>query len=217
VKVINTDGMAFIGPGSEWFWTALSGIVLAVTFIAIYRQLRLQRSQAAIDWLDKSSREYGSERMVRCKLEVLTAIRDGVDRAHLPGAFAEPMAIHWEDIGNAVRSGHMGARIVWLSHSNQAQFAWGLLSPTIRRWRAGAESDTLFEHFEWLATTMAEMDRRANVTDNAFEDLSADELEGSIVKFQSQIRMQEALRTVIIASPEAIPAAPPATAAAIEA
>jgi hypothetical protein len=32
--LINTDGMAFIGPGSEWFWTAISGIVLAVTFIA---------------------------------------------------------------------------------------------------------------------------------------------------------------------------------------
>jgi hypothetical protein len=38
MKLINTDGMALIGPGSEWFWTAVSGIVLAVTFIAIYRQ-----------------------------------------------------------------------------------------------------------------------------------------------------------------------------------
>ena len=31
MKLINTDGMAFIGPGSEWFWTAVSGIVLVVT------------------------------------------------------------------------------------------------------------------------------------------------------------------------------------------
>jgi hypothetical protein len=46
VTFINTDGMAFIGPGSEWFWTAVSGIVLAITFIAIYRQLRGQREQA---------------------------------------------------------------------------------------------------------------------------------------------------------------------------
>ena len=36
--------MSFIGPGSEWFWTAVSGIVLAVTFLAIWRQLALQRS-----------------------------------------------------------------------------------------------------------------------------------------------------------------------------
>ena len=53
---INTDGMAFIGPGSEWFWTALSGIVLAVTFLAIYRQLRLQRNQGAIEQIASSSR-----------------------------------------------------------------------------------------------------------------------------------------------------------------
>ena len=45
MKLINTDGMSFIGPGSEWFWTAVSGLVLAVTFIAIYRQLRTQHIQ----------------------------------------------------------------------------------------------------------------------------------------------------------------------------
>jgi hypothetical protein len=45
VVLINTEGSALIGPGSEWFWTAVSGAVLAVTFLAIYRQLRLQRLQ----------------------------------------------------------------------------------------------------------------------------------------------------------------------------
>jgi hypothetical protein len=45
VKLINTDGLAFIGPGSEWFWTALQFTALAITFIAIYRQLRTQQLQ----------------------------------------------------------------------------------------------------------------------------------------------------------------------------
>ncbi len=49
MTLINTDGMSLIGPGSEWFWTAVSGVVLAVTLIAIYRQLRLQANQAAIN------------------------------------------------------------------------------------------------------------------------------------------------------------------------
>jgi hypothetical protein len=35
VKLINTDGLTLIGPGSEWFWTALSGIVVAVTLLVI--------------------------------------------------------------------------------------------------------------------------------------------------------------------------------------
>ena len=43
MKLINTDGLAFIGPGSEWFWTALQFTALAITFFAIYRQLRTQQ------------------------------------------------------------------------------------------------------------------------------------------------------------------------------
>ena len=45
MRLINTDGMAFIGPGSEWFWTALQFTALAITFFAIYRQLRAQQVQ----------------------------------------------------------------------------------------------------------------------------------------------------------------------------
>jgi hypothetical protein len=45
VKLINTDGMAFIGPGSDWFWTALQFTALAINFYAIYRQLRAQQLQ----------------------------------------------------------------------------------------------------------------------------------------------------------------------------
>ena len=39
------DGLTFIGPGSAWFWTALQFVALAITFYAIYRQLRGQREQ----------------------------------------------------------------------------------------------------------------------------------------------------------------------------
>ena len=43
--LINTDGLAFFGPGSEWFWTMLQFLALATTFFAIYRQLRAQHLQ----------------------------------------------------------------------------------------------------------------------------------------------------------------------------
>ena len=45
MNLINTERMAFIGPGSEWFWIALQFIALSITFIAIYRQLRTQKGQ----------------------------------------------------------------------------------------------------------------------------------------------------------------------------
>ena len=45
MTIINTDGLALFGPGSEWFWTALQFTALAVTFYAIYRQLQAQHVQ----------------------------------------------------------------------------------------------------------------------------------------------------------------------------
>jgi hypothetical protein len=45
VDLINTDGLAIFGPGSEWFWTMLQFTALTVTFVAIYRQLRVQHLQ----------------------------------------------------------------------------------------------------------------------------------------------------------------------------
>ena len=45
MDLINTDGLAIFGPGSEWFWTMLQFTALSVTFVAIYRQLRVQHLQ----------------------------------------------------------------------------------------------------------------------------------------------------------------------------
>jgi hypothetical protein len=41
---VSSEPIVLIGPGSEWFWTAVSGLVLGVTFLAIWRQLRVQAS-----------------------------------------------------------------------------------------------------------------------------------------------------------------------------
>jgi hypothetical protein len=45
VEPIETDGIAFVGPGSEWFWIALQFVALATTFYAIYRQMQTQQAQ----------------------------------------------------------------------------------------------------------------------------------------------------------------------------
>jgi len=45
VQLIDTAGMALLGPGSEWFRTMLQFSALAITFYAIYRQLRAQQVQ----------------------------------------------------------------------------------------------------------------------------------------------------------------------------
>lgn len=91
MKLINTDGMALIGPGSEWFWTALTGLILAVTFFAIYRQLSMARSATAFEQLTLFETELRSERMNRLGLEVALALREGVDPARGPQLERSPL------------------------------------------------------------------------------------------------------------------------------
>ena len=135
VTLINTDGMAFIGPGSEWFWTAVSGVVLAVTFIAIYRQLRMQASSRAAEQLETLTRAADSEQMHRCALDILVALRDAKDPADIPSAAAGVVGGAWEKYALLARAGHLDIKLLWRFDSEGPQGWWLLLAPMARKRR----------------------------------------------------------------------------------
>jgi hypothetical protein len=206
VKFINTDGMAFIGPGSEWFWTAISGIVLAVTFVAIWRQLSIARSAGAREELASLEREWASERQMRYRLEILVALRDGADRAHLPDGPATGLMNWWEGVALLARSGDLGRKALYTSSRLICQKWWATTAPLALRVREQEGDGAIYEDFEWLAGFMAEMDRR---TGKASVDAAWLSLEEEITILQSRIRTEEALRTMIIASPDTSPPSMP--------
>jgi hypothetical protein len=214
VTFINTDGMAFIGPGSEWFWTAISGIVLAVTFIAIYRQLRLQRSQGAIEQIDGFTREWGSERFLSHRLNVLVALQDGTDPAHVPDAAATTLSNYWESIGTLARAGHLDRRLLWDAIGNVCEAWWRYLGPQCLRVRADEGDSAVYENFEWLVQAMHKMDLRAGSARSFDEVTTAAWIAGRVASTREQLRLEQSLRTVILASPDAVPTVPPATPAA---
>jgi hypothetical protein len=206
VKFINTDGMAFIGPGSEWFWTALSGLVLAITFIAIYRQLRLQRGQGAIEQIEAFLREWNSERLLSYRLNVLVALQGGAEPAHLPDAAAQTLANYWEGIGTLARAGHLDRRLLWDNHGNSCQAWWGYVGPQCMATRARLEDPGVYENFEWLAAAMDAMDRRAGRRVVYNEALLTGLLDGGVTNLRERLRIERSLRTVIIAPPEVMTA-----------
>ncbi len=196
MKFINTDGMAFIGPGSEWFWTAISGIVLAVTFLAIYRQLGLQRSAAAIEQMAALDREWHSERLVRAKLAVVLAIRDGSDVKDLPAAGT--VGDFWERIGFLVRYGHIEPRLVNEYFSTMIRTWWARLAAATVAFRVEQGAAEAWEHFEWLATRMADMDQKAGRTQAFDEAYLSRTLAETIESCLEAIRTAEEMRAVIV-------------------
>jgi len=218
--------MAFIGPGSEWFWTAISGIVLIITFLAIYRQLRMQASATAVGQLEEWEREGSSETFRRHAADICVALRDGVDPAHVPDVSARALGALWERYALLTRKGHRSAKLLWEWESDAAQGWWAMLGPRARRRRAETGDPTILEHFEWLSNLMAEMDRKAGKPLVNLASIMT-ELDDLIAFHREKIREAEAARTVIyvpgapLASPQSAAstsggaaAAPPAIPAA---
>jgi hypothetical protein len=195
VTFINTEGMAFIGPGSEWFWTALSGVVLAVTFIAIYRQLSLARGANAFTQLGAVVDEWQGERLVRKRLAVLIAIRDGVAFGDLPDSAAATVANYWEKVGSLARAGHVAPSLI-AEGLGAVDGWWGILAPWVLRVRSSDANPELFEHFEWLAATVVQLHPATAFDREAFDRT----LEDRVASSEADLHDLEAMRTVILRS-----------------
>jgi hypothetical protein len=213
VKLINTDGMSFIGPGSEWFWTALSGLVLAVTFLGIYRQLSIARNANAFEQRNRIMEEFNSERMVRNKIEILLALREGVNPEHVPEGAASSVGNFLEGVAALVRARHVDRGLVYESLGNTCRWWWAAFAPYARRARIEDDDPSVYEHFEWLAGVMTEMARKAGVGPSYDEAFLASTLDRQIQTYRQQIRVAEELRAVIVRpmSPPVPPASPPST------
>jgi hypothetical protein len=195
MPLINTTGIALIGPGSEWFWTAVSGLILVVTFVAIYRQLRVARSAAAYEQVGDFERELDSERMIRSELELLVALRDRADPADIPPGAAFVIGGFWERIAALVRGGHLDARL--LASLDVVRFWWPAMAPYARRERAERPQPGFLRSFESLALTMARLAQPVGSTEPpSWGEADIARLRNEfILILEDRLRMEEALRS----------------------
>lgn len=194
VKLINTDGMSFIGPGSEWFWTAVSGIVLAVTFVAIYRQLRLTRNGEAMTMIDGFYAEWNAERMLRYRLETLRWTAAGRPDGTLPRGALSGIGNFWEKLATLGRRGHLDTVLLWDAFGDDCLLAWNDLEPYVQASRDEADDRRIFEHFEWMAGRMADLDRRSG-GEPINRDTQASLLQNRMTSLADKIRVEVALRS----------------------
>lgn len=197
MKLVNLEGLALVGPGSEWFWSMLQFGIVAVTLYAIYRQIRLQAGAAAIEQASALQHDWhSSERLMRSRLAVLEAHRDGTDVESIAPAAASEIGNYWERVGYLVRAGHIDRRLVFEYLGNAVQLWWALLAPTITILREREGEPMIHEHFEWLASAIAAMDRASGsalVYDDAY---LTRHVPGAIAANRDAIRLEERVRAV---------------------
>ena len=168
MELINTDGLVLLGPGSEWFWSMLQFVVVAVTLLGIYYQLRIARSANAFTHLATLVDEWEGERLIRKRIAVLTALRDGADPADVPEASASAVANFWEKVGALARAGHVDRSLI-AEGLGGAQDWWGILAPWVRVVRSQDGNPAYWEHFEWLADSVVRLHPAAAFDEGSFE------------------------------------------------
>jgi len=200
MDLINTNGLVLVGPGSEWFWSMLQFVVVAVTLLGIYYQLRISQSANAFGQLSALVDELQGERLIRKRIGVLLALRDGVAPADIPNSPASAIANYWEKVGVLVRAGHIDRSLI-AEGFVAADDWWGILGPWVLRVRTEDANPSLWENFEWLAGTLVRLHPAS-----AFDQESFDRtLEEHITVNEADLRDLEAMRTVIVATPHTEP------------
>jgi len=201
--MVSTNPLVLIGPGSEWFWSMLQLVVVAVSLLGLYRQVRLQTSASAIEQADALSREWASERLNRSRFAVLRYVRDNQDWVNVPVQPSNVIGDFWERVAYLVRKGHVQRDIVSAYLGSAVELWWVILGPYARQLRQSQNDAAIYEHFEWLAGIMAEMDRRAGQAAGFDQTTLTQRIAYSLQVSGAAIRAAEELRAVPPLSPTA--------------
>ena len=189
--------MTIVGPGSEWFWSMLQLVVVAISLVGLYRQLRLQSSASAFEQLRALIQEWGSEQLLRCRVELLRAIRDGTPLAKLPRGISVVMLDYWETVGLLVRNGHVSRRLVWDQIGNVCEVWWAIQRPSILDLRAAVGDNEIGASFEWLAKAMEDLDRRNSIEARYDEATVVSTVDEKLAQAADTLRLVRSLRAPV--------------------
>jgi hypothetical protein len=192
-QLANGD-LTLIGPGSEWFWSAFSGLVVAVSLLALWRQLRLQTSQKVREDTDMVDRTWESERMMRHRRTTLLAIRDGLPPQQWSYGAVAAVVNFWEGVASLARGGHIDVKALAESTGPEALSQWAQLFPYIEFHRIERNTKEIAEDFEWLVQKMAHLTGESVVAYHALQDSPA-QLDFHIEALDYLLGIEESLRS----------------------
>lgn len=128
-----------------------------MTFLAIYRQLRLQASATAGQQLSDINEQWDGERMARKRLVVYRAL---LSETHLDAdtPIVWDTCNFWEYVGGLARGGHMDMKLMKTSLAPIITWWCAGMGPACKMAQVEYEAPDLFCNFEWLAAEVLKLD-----------------------------------------------------------
>lgn len=144
MNLINWQGSAIFGPGSEWFWSMAQFVVVVVTLGGIYRQLRAQGAANALHRIESLQGQYESERMEHIKLALALDLKyETLSERTI--AMAAPLLNFFVDLGNLHEEGHISVKEIGANWGRPILVWTALLTPVVERLRASQGVPDLYD------------------------------------------------------------------------
>lgn len=204
MNLINWEGSAILGPGSEWFWAMAQFLLVVVTLVGIYRQLRTQGAANALQRIDSLQGMWTSERLIYSRLALCLHLRhEGIGSTTF--SKAGPLADFIENLDDLHEEGYISLKEIAYSWGRSIQVYWALLAPVIRQQRLDDGDSGLYEGFEHLSTQLRQRDVKIrtqplNLDPSTFPDL-LDEL---IRRNTEKLRQEQGWKSGVIPTAPAI-------------
>ena len=202
MTVFNLEGAAIFGPGSEWLWTFAQFLALAITGLAIYRQLRAQAYANQLAIFTRFNDGFSDEQMTRTKLTALIELAGGTRRL-TPSI--DHIGQFFENVAQGRFNGHMRARFAWEEFGAVAQRFWAVFAPLLPDLRKA--DPNLWKDWERWLIEVRERDRKAHKVDDFSAERTAVWIPETIAYYIDRLRIEDEIRRGVIPT-WPIPAAP---------
>ena len=185
MRLLDTDGLTLIGPGSEWIWIALQFFALSITGLAIFRQLRTQESSNSLTMGIRLADEFRLE-LTRFKLASLMDVsRDS--RAMTPAI--ETVGNWFDNTSRAIDNGYIPALMGWQEWGEAAQNFWAAFGPALQE-RRTTEPGQWKAWERWLDDLSAR-DRKAGTPNDVSQAYVARWIPATIAHYIQLLRLED--------------------------
>jgi len=203
VDIVNLEGSAIFGPGSEWFWAMASFVVVVISLVGIYRQLRAQGSANAVQRIEALQGVYDSERMAYSRLALALDLRYE-ERSLRTYEKARPLLDFFANLGELFEAGYLSVAEISNSWGRAIQIWGALLAPTVEHQRELEGVPDLYD-LSRLVTALHEFEAKRGTPRLRLDQPKLSELlDYAIETNTAMLRLEQEWKSGVI------PTAPPA-------
>ncbi len=154
MPLVNLDNPTIIGPGSEWFWAMAQLVVVVVSLLAVYRQLKAQGAANAFARISSIQRHWESKTLAQARLRTALRLRYSNEKGLDAGALI--VCEFMDDIWDLYEQGFLTRDVAVGNWGYSAYNWWQLLGPAVefQRLADGEMASSNFESFAAFAGKM---------------------------------------------------------------